>query len=63
MPLHRIDSHEDEDDWAVLDKAVKQIEANGEEITQVFNYTGYPIGSYYIFTRKTGRRGPAAEHR
>lgn len=57
MPLHRIESRERDNDLDVLQHAVQQIEAKGEELVGPadWRFLNYPIGEWLIYTRKAGK--------
>ena len=55
MPVHRIASGPEQQDADVLEAAVKQIEANGEEVVQVLSLTAYPTGEWVVITRRGNR--------
>lgn len=64
MPVHRITSRERDDDLDVLEKAIQQIEAKGEELVAAadWRYLNYPIGQWLIYTRKTRERAASSVH-
>lgn len=58
MPFHRFPSGPDEDNWDVLEAAVKKLEAKGEEVVWIPPFpVEYPVGEWVIVTRKTTGRG------
>ena len=55
MPIHRVPSGPDENDIDVLEKAIKRLEAAGEEIVHVQPWVAWPVGELVLVTRKAKR--------
>lgn len=63
--MHRIRSGPLENDIDVLEGAVKQIEAKGEELVAapIYKWLDYPVGEWLVLTRKAGKAASSSHAR